>query len=250
MRLDITLIGDIALGGESDEPRRTISGANARVALALLALERAQGVTSERLAEALWPDGLPATWGSALRMTMSRVRSFIKDALDPTAPDPIVAQGGRYTWQLPDGVLIHIDVEDAEQALLAAREALASGDAARAYQDASHAASRLRGPFLAGRHGTWVDEQRDRLSDLLVAALEVGSEAAAASGDAATALALADDAVERAPLRESAHRALIRVHLAEGNHAEALRQRELYRRLLHEQLGVEPSPQLDELLRI
>ena len=97
MRLEITLIGDIALGGEGDEPRRTIPGANARVALALLALERAQGVTSERLAEALWPDGLPATWGSALRMTMSRVRSFLKDTLDPTAPDPIVAQGGRYT---------------------------------------------------------------------------------------------------------------------------------------------------------
>ena len=103
MRLDITLIGDIALAGEGDEPRRTIPGANARVALALLALERGQGVTSERLAEALWPDGLPATWGLALRMTMSRVRSFIKDALDPTAPDPIVAQEGGTPGTSPTG---------------------------------------------------------------------------------------------------------------------------------------------------
>jgi DNA-binding SARP family transcriptional activator len=241
VRLEITLIGDIALGGEGDDPRRTISGTNARVALALLALERAQGVTSERLAEALWPDGLPATWGSALRMTMSRVRSFIKEALDPTAPDPIVAQGGRYIWQLPDGVSLHVDVEDAEQALTAAREALASGDAARAYQDASHAASRLRGPFLAGRHGTWVDEQRDRLSDLLVAALEVASEAAAASGDAATALALADDAVERAPLRESAHRARMRAHAAAGNRGEALLAYQRLRRVLADTLGVDPD---------
>jgi DNA-binding SARP family transcriptional activator len=241
VRLEITLIGDIALGGEGDEPRRTIPGANARVALALLALERAQGVTFERLAEALWPDGLPATWGSALRMTMSRVRSFLKDALDATAPDPIVAQGGRYTWHLPDGVSLHVDVEDAEQALAAAREALASGDEARAYQDASHAASRLRGPFLAGRHGTWVDEQRDRLSDLLVAALEVASEAAAASGDAATALALADDAVERAPLRESAHRARMRAHAAAGNRGEALLAYQRLRRVLVDALGVDPD---------
>jgi DNA-binding SARP family transcriptional activator len=241
VRLDITLIGDIALAGEGDEPRRTISGANARVALALLALERGQGVTSERLAEALWPDGLPATWGSALRMTMSRVRSFIKDALDPTAPDPIVARGGRYTWQLPDGVLLHVDVEDAEHALAAAREALASGDAARAYQEASHAASRLRGPFLAGRHGLWVDEQRDRLSDLLVAALEVASEAAAASGDAAMALALADDAVERAPLRESAHRARMRAHAAAGNRGEALLAYQRLRRVLADTLGIDPD---------
>ena len=241
MRLEITLIGDIALGGEGDEPRRTIPGANARVALALLALEREQGVTSERLAEALWPDGLPATWGSALRMTMSRVRSFLKDALDPSAPDPIVAQGGRYTWHLPDRVSLHVDVEDAEQALAAAREALASGDEASAYQDASHAASRLRGPFLAGRHGTWVDEQRDRLSDLLVAALEVASEAAAASGDAATALALADDAVERAPLRESAHRARMRAHAAAGNRGEALLAYQRLRRVLADALGVDPD---------
>jgi DNA-binding SARP family transcriptional activator len=241
VRLDITLIGDTALGAEGDEPRRTISGANGRVALALLALERAQGVTSERLAEALWPDGLPATWGSALRMTMSRVRSFIKDALEPTAPDPIVSQGGRYIWQLPDGVSLHVDVEDAEQALAGAREALASGDAARAYQDASHAASRLRGPFLAGRHGIWVDDQRDRLSDLLVAALEVASEAAAASGDAATALALADDAVERAPLRESAHRARMRAHAAAGNRGEALLAYQRLRRVLADTLGVDPD---------
>jgi DNA-binding SARP family transcriptional activator len=241
VRLEITLIGDIRLGGEGDEPERTIPGANARVALALLALERAQGVTTERLAEALWPDGLPATWGSALRMTMSRVRSFIKDALDPTAPDPIVAQGGRYTWNLPDGVSLHLDVEDAEQALAAAREALASGDAARAHQDASHAARRLRGPFLAGRHGTWVDEQRDRLSDLLVAALEVASEAAAASGDAATALALADDAVERAPLRESAHRSRMRAHAAAGNRGEALLAYQRLRRVLADTLGVDPD---------
>ena len=114
MRLEITLIGDIALGDESDEPQRTLAGANARVALALVTLERDQGVTSDRLAEALWPDGLPPTWGSALRMTMSRVRSFLKEALGPTAPDPIVAQGGRYRWQLPDGVSLHVDVDDAD----------------------------------------------------------------------------------------------------------------------------------------
>jgi DNA-binding SARP family transcriptional activator len=245
VRLEITLIGDIALGGEGDEPRRTIPGANARVALALLAIERAEGVTSERLAEALWPDGLPATWGSALRMTMSRVRSFLKDALEPTAPDPIVAQGGRYCWQLPDGVSLHLDVEDAERSLAAAREALASGDHASAYRDASHAATRLRGPFLAGRHGAWVDEQRDRLSDLLVAALEVASEAAAAGGDPATALALADDAVERAPLRESAHRARMRAHAAAGNRAEALLAYQRLRRVLADALGIDPDAETE-----
>ena len=50
------------------------------------------------------------------------------------------------------------------------------------------------------------------------------------------------------PLRESAHRALVAFHLAEGNAAEALRQFRLCRRLLLEQLGVEPSPLMLELV--
>ena len=246
MRLEITLIGDIAVGGEGDESLRSLPGGNARVTLALLTLERAQGVTSERLAEVLWPDGLPATWGSALRMTMSRVRSFLKGSLDPSAPDPIVAQGGRYRWQLPDGVSLHVDVDDAAQVLATARQALAAGDPASAYRDASRAANRLRGPFLAGRHGGWVDEQRERLSDLLVAALEVASQAILRQdGDAAAALALADEAVERAPLRESAHRARMAAHSAGGNRGEALLAYQRLRRVLADQLGVDPDAETE-----
>jgi DNA-binding SARP family transcriptional activator len=54
--------------------------------------------------------------------------------------------------------------------------------------------------------------------------------------------------VEGEPLRESAHRALIRVHLAEGNAGEAVRQYRLCERLLREHLGVEPSHLTRELL--
>ena len=50
------------------------------------------------------------------------------------------------------------------------------------------------------------------------------------------------------PLRESAHRAVILVHLSEGNRSEALRQYEFCRRLLKEQLALEPSIQLERLL--
>jgi len=245
VRLEITLIGDIAVGGEGDESPRSLAGTNARVTLALLTLERNQGVTSERLAEVLWPDGLPATWGSALRMTMSRVRSFLKASVGPAAPDPIVARGGRYRWQLPDGVSLRVDVEDAEQVLAAARGAFAAGDGETAYRHASDAADRLRGPFLAGRHGAWVDEQRDRLSDLLVAALEVASQAAAAGGDAAAAFAAAEEAVERAPLRESAHRARMAAHAAAGNRAEALIAYQRLRRALADELGIDPDAETE-----
>jgi DNA-binding SARP family transcriptional activator len=51
------------------------------------------------------------------------------------------------------------------------------------------------------------------------------------------------------PLRESAHRALIGAHLAEGNRVEALRQLARLRHLLREELGVEPSLRAVDLLR-
>jgi DNA-binding SARP family transcriptional activator len=48
-------------------------------------------------------------------------------------------------------------------------------------------------------------------------------------------------AIRLEPLRETAHRTLVEIHLAEGNLSEACRQFERYQRLLREELGVEPS---------
>ena len=55
-------------------------------------------------------------------------------------------------------------------------------------------------------------------------------------------------AVSGEPLRESAHRALIRVHMAQGNWFDALRQYDLYRDLVRGQLGLDPSPEMEHLV--
>jgi DNA-binding SARP family transcriptional activator len=55
-------------------------------------------------------------------------------------------------------------------------------------------------------------------------------------------------AVYAAPLRESAHRCLIGVYLAEGNQAEALHEYRAYRDTLHDELGLEPSRRMEELI--
>jgi DNA-binding SARP family transcriptional activator len=56
-------------------------------------------------------------------------------------------------------------------------------------------------------------------------------------------------AVAAEPLRESAHRTLVRLHLTAGNAVEASRQYELCRYLLRSQLGLEPSERMRELVR-
>lgn len=60
-------------------------------------------------------------------------------------------------------------------------------------------------------------------------------------GQFSLALEAAFEAVRSEPLREPAHRAVIEVHLAEGNTAEAVNAFRRYRSLLPDDLGLEPS---------
>jgi DNA-binding SARP family transcriptional activator len=245
VRVEITLVGDVTIRRDDQPAGLRLGGANPPVAAALLTLERAQGVSRERLADALWPGGLPATWDSALRTAISRVRSWMSAALPPGAANPVEARGGRYRLLFPAGADVVVDVELAERSVGEAGRALARGDAAAARRLADDAAQRLRPPFLSAHHGDWVDEQRDRLSELSVVALETASRAAALAGDAAAALAAADEAVQRAPLRESAHRCRMAAHAAGGNRAEALRAYQRLRRVLADELGVDPAAETE-----
>lgn len=94
----------------------------------------------------------------------------------------------------------------------------------------------------------WVLVERERFRHLRLNALEALCERRLATGRFRQALEAALAAVVGEPLRESAQRTLIKVHLAEGNYAEAVRQYRLYRALLQDRLGLEPSPQMEALV--
>jgi DNA-binding SARP family transcriptional activator len=94
----------------------------------------------------------------------------------------------------------------------------------------------------------WVVVERERFRQLRLHALEVLCEQLTAIGRFGEAVDAGLAAVRAEPLRESAHRALVRVYLAEGNQSEAVRQYVLCRRLLREELGIEPSPSFRGLL--
>jgi DNA-binding SARP family transcriptional activator len=132
--------------------------------------------------------------------------------------------------------------------LVEASEAhLAAGVAAAARSAAAGAASVLDLPLLPGIDGTWAERVRRRHGDLWRRAVEVRASAALELGDAAGALSAAQRALEAAPFRESLHRLVMSAHWAVGNRALALRAYEACRRLLAEELGVDPSPATEEL---
>ena len=108
----------------------------------------------------------------------------------------------------------------------------------------------LRGApdLLPGWYDDWVHFERESLTQLRLHALERLSGQRLTAGRYAEALALAMAAVATEPLRDSAHRLVVQCHLREGNAVHALRHYEGYRDLLHRELGIPPSPQMQQLL--
>jgi DNA-binding SARP family transcriptional activator len=116
--------------------------------------------------------------------------------------------------------------------------------------DVEHSAwaGSLAGDLLPGWNDEWVQVERERLRQMRVQALEAITRSLTDKGEFARALEVGMLGVAVAPLRESAHREIIRIHLAEGNHAEALRQFEVCSRLLSSKLGLGPSQLMSDLM--
>lgn len=94
----------------------------------------------------------------------------------------------------------------------------------------------------------WVFMERERFNQLRLHALEALCRRLTAAGRYGEAVDVGLAAVVAEPLRESAHRVLISVYLAEGNYGEAKRQYQRCRRVLAEELGVQPSSTLYEMI--
>jgi len=107
----------------------------------------------------------------------------------------------------------------------------------------------LRGELLPGWYDEWVLPERERLRQLRAYTLEALAGKLAAVGRCGEALQAAYGAVRAEPLRESAYRVVMRVHVTEGNAAEALRTYLAFREILEVELGVAPSEQMAQLVQ-
>jgi DNA-binding SARP family transcriptional activator len=178
----------------------------------------------------LWPDASEAHAHGSLRSALWRVQRAVPGLID--------ASGG--TVALAEGV--RVDVRDLVDR---AHSVLTPGARTEAVDTPVTA---LAGELLPGWYDDWVLLERERLRQLRMHALEVLADTLVLAGRYGEAVQAAYAAVRDEPLRESAHRALVRVHLAEGNLAEALRAYGAFRDLLGRELGVLPSCRMEALL--
>ncbi len=205
-----------------------------RLALAYLIWERHRPVGRDELAEVLWGEDLPRSWGQLLRGIVSKIRANLAAAgLDPA--EALTTASGAYQLHLPAGATV--DVEEAAAAV----EAAATAPPQQAFELASAAVAVASGQFLPGASGAWVERRQAELRELHLRALEALAAAAGAGGQWAAAVAAAEEAVGIEAFRESAYLLLMAGHAGAGNRGEALRAYERCRRTLAEELGVGPS---------
>jgi DNA-binding SARP family transcriptional activator len=182
------------------------------------------------IAGQLWPDVPEEHAHGSLRSALWRVQKAV--------PGLVKVSGGALT--LADGVRVDVrEFTDWARRVLqpdAAVDDMATPDVG------------LAGELLPGWYDDWVLLARERLRQLKLHALEVLADKLAEDGRYGEALQVAYVAVGTEPLRESAHRAVVRVHLAEGNTAEAVRAYREFRTVLASELGVPPSPLMEELI--
>jgi DNA-binding SARP family transcriptional activator len=137
---------------------------------------------------------------------------------------------------------VGVDLHD----MMRAARRLLGGDLveADAQTDELHSA----GEVLPDWSDDWVLIERERFRQLRLHALERLCERFTEERAFGRAIDAGLAAVDTEPLRESAHRTLIRAYIAEGNPVEAIRQFRLFERLMYEELGLAPSIEMRDLM--
>ena len=227
--LRLQVLGNFEIAFDAETHHVSVPGQ--RLLAYLAVAHRGRPVQRAALAERLWPDVPPGRASSSLRSVLWRLpRPRGRQLVGSTAA----------AVRLSDG--LRVDLWEAEnQARRIASEQVPPGELLADMTP-------LTRDLLPEWHDEWLAVQQESYRQKRLHALERAAKLLCERGSYTDALAASFVAVQSEPLRESAHRRVIEVHLAEGNHAEALRQYHFYRTLMSAELGLAPSPSIRGLV--
>lgn len=228
-RLQIQVLGGFELRDEDVGPL-VLPTRKARALLAVLAMSPGMKQTRQGLAAMLWERSAEEQARATLRQTLSSLRKVLNDG----AVDNVL-----YT----EGDEVGLDAERCEvDAVIFER--LAEQHSTKALEQTFHL---YKGDFLAGlslREASfedWLVAERHRLQETARRALGELLERLLDRDDRSQAAEVASRLLAIDPLQEPVHRALMKIHLAEGRRASALRQFETCKELLERELQIEPE---------
>ena len=228
-------MGIDVLGPVTVEDEAGILGPRDRVVLAALSLRPGESVSSERLADALWGEGPPATWTKVVQGCVTRLRKVLGPAAIETGH-----QGYRLALPIDD-----VDAQRFERLVTRGRELLTLGEPERAAHVVGEALALWRGRALVDLEG-WspAEAETARLEEMRLEAQEVLLDAELQAGRHSEVLADLQARVTEQPLRERRWGLLALAQYQTGRQGEALRTLHRARMTLAGELGLDPGPDL------
>lgn len=224
---------------EHDRPV-SVGAPKVRALLAVLLLHRGEVVSSDRLIDALWRERAPATAAKTLQVYVSSLRKALGDGV-------LVTRGHGYLLQISAE---QVDADRFKALVADGRRLLASGDARAAGARLREALLLWRGPALADfAYEEFAHTASARLEEARLEALEDRIDADLAVGAQAGLVGELESLVTEHPLRERLQEQLMLALYRSGRQADALESYRKARESLVEELGLEPSPRLQELER-
>ncbi|MEU8973903.1 BTAD domain-containing putative transcriptional regulator [Streptomyces monashensis] len=209
-----------------------------RALLAALLLREGRTATAAELIDALWGAEPPSQALAALRTYASRLRKVLD-------PGVLASESGGYAVRgLREGAL---DLAQAQELAAQADKARTAGDLHRARDLLNDALGHWDGEPLAGVPGPYAETQRVRLEEWRLGLLESRLDMDLEQGCHAEAVSELTALTAAHPLRERLRELLMLALYRSGRQAEALAVYADTRRLLSEELGVDPRAGLSEL---
>ncbi|KAA9379049.1 AfsR/SARP family transcriptional regulator [Microbispora cellulosiformans] len=237
------VLGPLAVWTAGGEPV-AVPGAKVRALLAVLLLNDGRPVSADRLIDDLWGDDPPRRNPlGALSAKVSQLRRALEDA-QPGARELVVSRPPAYRLLLDDEA---VDVRRFHTLTTRARQA---GDPRAGAALFAEALALWRGPAFADfADEPFAQPVIARLAEQRLTTLEDAAEARLALGEHAVLAAELGDLVAAHPLRERLRAAYMRALYGAGRQSEALESYEELRRLLGDELGLDPGPELAALQR-
>ncbi|MFE9737189.1 BTAD domain-containing putative transcriptional regulator [Streptomyces sp. NPDC006477] len=208
-----------------------------RALLAALLLRGGRTATASELIDALWGEEPPSQALAAVRTYASRLRKAL-------GPEVLVSESGGYALRTgPDA----LDVSRAQELGAEAEKLRVSGDRAGARDRLAEALDLWDGEVLASVPGPYAETQRTRLEEWRLTLLETRLDIDLEVGAHAEAVSELTALTAAHPLRERLRELLMLALYRSGRQAEALAVYADTRRLLADELGVDPTPELSRL---